>query len=296
MNSLSSDKVWKARLKTIKPEIKEIRIPKFNTKQNNISQDEEWCEVCVNGKNKHIRFHDYGNVYEIPGLYEKIFYDNLKCCSPSFVVNLLGDVASDFGEDIDEFKVLDVGAGNGITVNADDVALTTPGTLTSATSNSAAGNHTHAITNYALSGTSPVVVSNSPKVLGSASAISVNAATTTTTGIAKLAYKSTSVTLGAGNQSMTVNNSQLYDNPIEIVLLTGNGAGTTLQEISSGTAGQVKIIIAQDSNTTVERGTGANDIRLASVAGADLSMSTGDTLTIVFDGTLWRETARSFAL
>lgn len=41
---------------------------------------------------------------------------------------------------------LAVGAGAGITVNADDVALTTPGTLTVSTSNAAAGSHTHAIT------------------------------------------------------------------------------------------------------------------------------------------------------
>ena len=42
--------------------------------------------------------------------------------------------------------VLAVGAGSGLTVNADDVALTTPGALSVATSSSAAGNHTHAIT------------------------------------------------------------------------------------------------------------------------------------------------------
>ena len=47
--------------------------------------------------------------------------------------------------------VLAVGAGNGITVNADDVALTTPGTLTASTSNSSASNHTHAITTGAAS-------------------------------------------------------------------------------------------------------------------------------------------------
>lgn len=41
---------------------------------------------------------------------------------------------------------LAIGAGDGITVNANDVALTTPGTLTVATGNVAAGNHTHAIT------------------------------------------------------------------------------------------------------------------------------------------------------
>ena len=41
--------------------------------------------------------------------------------------------------------VLAVGAGNGITVAADSVALTTPGTLTVATANSASGSHLHAI-------------------------------------------------------------------------------------------------------------------------------------------------------
>lgn len=41
---------------------------------------------------------------------------------------------------------LNVGAGAGITVNADDVALTTPGTLSVSSTNTASGNHTHAVT------------------------------------------------------------------------------------------------------------------------------------------------------
>lgn len=41
---------------------------------------------------------------------------------------------------------LTVGAGLGITVNADDVALTTPGALTVSSTNSSTGSHTHAIT------------------------------------------------------------------------------------------------------------------------------------------------------
>lgn len=114
MNSLSSNKVWKDRLKEIDTNVEEIRIPKLSPKQNNISQDKEWFEVRVGGYLKRIRFHDYGKLYEIPGLYEKLFYEKLKCCSPSVVVNLLEDVASDFGENTDEFKVLDVGAGNGM--------------------------------------------------------------------------------------------------------------------------------------------------------------------------------------
>ena len=45
-----------------------------------------------------------------------------------------------------------VGAGNGITVNADDVALTTPGTLTVTSTNAASGSHTHAITSSSSPG------------------------------------------------------------------------------------------------------------------------------------------------
>jgi len=51
------------------------------------------------------------------------------------------------GGDLTANRTLTVGAGAGITVNADDVALTTPGTCTATSTNSAAGNHTHAVTN-----------------------------------------------------------------------------------------------------------------------------------------------------
>ena len=114
MNSLANDMVWKFRLKEIDTNIEEIHFPKLSQKQNPISQDKEWCKVCIAGTNKRFRFHDYGEIYEIPGLYEKIFYEKLKCCSPSVVVSLLDGVATDFGEDLNEFKVLDVGAGNGM--------------------------------------------------------------------------------------------------------------------------------------------------------------------------------------
>ncbi len=59
--------------------------------------------------------------------------------------------------------VLAVGAGNGITVAADSVALTTPGTLTVSTSNSSTSNHTHAITASAdvTAGTSALLKSAS---------------------------------------------------------------------------------------------------------------------------------------
>lgn len=51
--------------------------------------------------------------------------------------------------------VLAVGAGAGLTVNADDVALTTPGSLTVSSTNSATGSHTHAVTASSDVGTTP---------------------------------------------------------------------------------------------------------------------------------------------
>jgi len=51
--------------------------------------------------------------------------------------------------------VLAVGAGAGITVNADDVALTTPGGLSVSSTNSATGSHTHAVTAASDVGTAP---------------------------------------------------------------------------------------------------------------------------------------------
>jgi len=57
--------------------------------------------------------------------------------------------------------VLAVGAGSGLTVNADDVALTTPGALSVATSSSAAGNHTHAITSSSNPGAAASILASS---------------------------------------------------------------------------------------------------------------------------------------
>ena len=59
------------------------------------------------------------------------------------------------GGDISAGRSFAVGAGDGITVSADSVALTTPGTLSVSSANAAAGSHTHAITSSADVGTTP---------------------------------------------------------------------------------------------------------------------------------------------
>lgn len=79
-----------------------------------LDQHEEWCEVCLDGQWQRIRFHDYDQIYGIPGLYETLFARHLKCCSPQRVVGLLDEVLSDFPQSIEEIRVLDMGAGNGM--------------------------------------------------------------------------------------------------------------------------------------------------------------------------------------
>ena len=78
-----------------------------------LSQDSEWFEIYEEGARRKLRFHDYGEIYNRPGLYEYLFYDLLQCQSPKRVVGLLQEVRADL--DIGEpLRAIDFGAGNGI--------------------------------------------------------------------------------------------------------------------------------------------------------------------------------------
>lgn len=79
-----------------------------------LDQDEEWCEVEIDGERRRIRFHDYASIYEIPGLYEQLFSDLLECCSPDVVCELLSDELDQAGTDPRTLTALDFGAGNGM--------------------------------------------------------------------------------------------------------------------------------------------------------------------------------------
>jgi predicted TPR repeat methyltransferase len=61
-----------------------------------------------------IRLHDYDRLYAAPGLYEELVYDRLKCQSPETVVDVLTRSLSQSQERLNELRVLDVGAGNGM--------------------------------------------------------------------------------------------------------------------------------------------------------------------------------------
>ncbi|MBO0827492.1 MAG: class I SAM-dependent methyltransferase [Streptosporangiales bacterium] len=79
-----------------------------------LSQDQEYCLLVEDGKKRRIRFHDYGEIYSIPGLYEKLFADLLKCSSPEMIATLLADEVERTGESVADLHVLDLGAGNGM--------------------------------------------------------------------------------------------------------------------------------------------------------------------------------------
>jgi hypothetical protein len=78
------------------------------------SQDTEWCEVMVGDERRTIRFHDYHEIYAVPGLYEHIFHDHLQCASPEVVVALLAERLEAEGVEPSSLSALDVGAGNGL--------------------------------------------------------------------------------------------------------------------------------------------------------------------------------------
>ena len=90
----------------------QIRFPSDSGAE--LTQDEEWCEVLLDGDWTRIRFHDYGDIYAVEGLYEHLFYVRLRCQSPSVVATLLAEAVEQAGDDPAQLSVLDLGAGNGM--------------------------------------------------------------------------------------------------------------------------------------------------------------------------------------
>ena len=89
-----------------------IQFPKSECQ--NADQDEAFFYLLESKGKKKIKFHDYDVIYNIPGLYEQIFYDRLKCCSPKKVTEILSTSVAQTNENFTDLRVLDVGAGNGI--------------------------------------------------------------------------------------------------------------------------------------------------------------------------------------
>lgn len=79
-----------------------------------LGQDEVYFYLVEGGERRKIRLHDYGEMYAVPGLYEQVVYERLKCQSPSKVRDVLISTVAQGEERFTERRVLDFGAGNGM--------------------------------------------------------------------------------------------------------------------------------------------------------------------------------------
>jgi hypothetical protein len=91
----------------------ELSLPS-RTACGGLDQDEEWCEIRLDGERQRIRLHDYAAIYDVPGLYEQLFAELLDCSSPEIVCDLLGSELAKAGVDPATLTGLDFGAGNGM--------------------------------------------------------------------------------------------------------------------------------------------------------------------------------------
>jgi len=89
-----------------------LRFPQ--RERGEVAQDTEFVEVELAGERRSIRFHDYHEIYAIEGLYEQLFYRELKCQSPEVVCGAFAEQLKAGGREPGELRVLDVGAGNGM--------------------------------------------------------------------------------------------------------------------------------------------------------------------------------------
>ena len=89
-----------------------IQFPPSDVRE--LDQDEVYFFLLSGGEKETIRLHDYDRIYSVPGLYEQVVYDRLKCQSPTTVAESLRYSVSQSNKSVNELRVLDLGAGNGM--------------------------------------------------------------------------------------------------------------------------------------------------------------------------------------
>lgn len=91
-----------------------IELPIIDKK---INQQEEYF-ILKGEEDEKIQFHDYERIYRIPGLYEELFHNRLKCQSPEVIKELLYKNVQQSESNFNELRILDYGAGNGLVAEA----------------------------------------------------------------------------------------------------------------------------------------------------------------------------------
>lgn len=89
-----------------------IRLPEVDFSRD--SESDVYFMLDEGRETRRMRFHDYDAIYDVPGLYEQIFYERLKCDSPRFLAQRLREVLAAAGDDLNRQRVFDFGAGNGM--------------------------------------------------------------------------------------------------------------------------------------------------------------------------------------
>lgn len=87
----------------------EIRFP-----DGDIDLYSETFILTRDGQEQVFRIHDYSAVYQVPGLYEQVVSDMLKCVSYEVIPKLLAEAVTEAGEQMADLRVLDFGAGIGL--------------------------------------------------------------------------------------------------------------------------------------------------------------------------------------
>lgn len=90
----------------------QIRFPASET--SSLSQDQAYFYLREDDSETKLRFHDYGEIYNRPGLYEQLFYERLKCNSPQKAYDIMSEVLRENRAELSELRLLDLGAGNGM--------------------------------------------------------------------------------------------------------------------------------------------------------------------------------------
>lgn len=94
---------------------KRFRVQLPISEHHSLTQSEAFFYIVgEDGNREKIMFHDYARIYSSPGLYEQIFYDRLRCKSPTVVTDLLHKATQSYQEMFTELRILDLGAGNGL--------------------------------------------------------------------------------------------------------------------------------------------------------------------------------------
>jgi SAM-dependent methyltransferase len=89
-----------------------IQFPPADVRE--LCQDEVYFYLLDGDSKEKIRLHDYDRIFSVPGLYEQVVYERLKCVSPKTVVDVLRRSVHQAHQSLNELRVLDLGAGNGM--------------------------------------------------------------------------------------------------------------------------------------------------------------------------------------